>query len=298
MYSFPVLLGRGLGILLGAVVTTMAYGQQNNAPAVPEKAPSPISVHRMVIREGPNQRVHYITTGNISTGDRIAAYNLEAAENGLSYARDLQRLKQQYVTSERILEPQRRAVQQELYGKRIQYSGYGATYYSPGIGSFGAIAGYYGNPYGYGGGWGYGRGGYSRGGYATLGSNSYSVVRSLQFGVGDEGRMKSALVQVIAKEASASYLSGAVRDYENAAARAGASPILSRDLGLPKTAAPAPSKEQSFPKGEQATIWVGNDKYTGTVKDDRPGWLVIQTDNAEVTVRKSEITRTELPSKP
>src|SRR6185437_697485 len=124
MHSFPVLLGRGLGILLGAVVTTMAHGQQNNAPAVPEKAPPPASVHRMVIREGPNQRVHYFTTGNVSSGDRIAAYNLEATENGLTYARDLQRLKQQYVNSERLLEPQRRAVQQQLYGTRISYGGY------------------------------------------------------------------------------------------------------------------------------------------------------------------------------
>jgi hypothetical protein len=45
------------------------------------------------------------------------------------------------------------------------------------------------------------------------------------------------------------------------------------------------------------TIWVGTDKYVGTVKDDLSGWVVLQTDKGEVTVRKSEITRSEVPSK-
>jgi hypothetical protein len=297
MSSFPVLLSRGVGILLGVVVTTMAHGQQNNAPA--EKAPPPGSVHRMVIRQGPNVRVYYITTGNLSTSDRQAADNLERAENELAYAREVQALKRQYVSSERILEPRRRAVQQELYGTRISSSSYSATAarYGSGLGG-----GYYGNPYGYypfyTNGWGSGYGGSSGGIVAYLGSNSSSVVRSLQFGMGDEGRMKNALVQVIAQEATPSHAAGAVRDYENAAARAAESPILSRDLRLPKSAAPAPGKEASFTKGSKITIWVSNDKYTGTVKDDRPGWVVIQTDKAEVTVRKSEITRTEVPSKP
>jgi hypothetical protein len=180
---------------------------------------------------------------------------------------------------------------QELYGTRIQYGGYGAD----GGGYFGSPYGgyypFYANPLGYG----YG---YPGGVFSSLGSTSYSVVRSLQFGMGDEGRMKNALVQVIAQEASPSHVAGAVRDYEDAATRAAASPILSRDLGLSKSAAPAPAKETSFTKGSKVTIWVGNDKYTGTVKDDRPGWVVIQTDKSEVTVRKSEITRMEVPSKP
>ncbi|HTU21074.1 MAG TPA: hypothetical protein VMG10_23680 [Gemmataceae bacterium] len=301
MCSFPILLSRGLGILLGAVVTTTAYGQQNKAPAAPEKAPPPGSVHRMVIREGPNQRVYYIATGNLSTSDRMAAHNLEQTENGLIYARDLQGLKQQYVNSERILEPKRRAIQQELYGQRIQYGSRGAAYSS--TGGYGG-GGYYGYPYGYypffnnGWGGGYGYGGYAGGVFSSFGSTSYSVVRSLQFGMGNEGVMKNALVRVIAQEATSSNAAGAVRDYEDAAARAASSPILSRDLGLSKSAAPASAKEMSFAKGSKTTIWVGKDKYSGTVKDDRPGWVVIQTDKGEVTIRKSEITRKEVPPKP
>jgi hypothetical protein len=56
--------------------------------------------------------------------------------------------------------------------------------------------------------------------------------------------------------------------------------------------------EPSFTKGSKAIIWMGNEKYEGTVKDDRSGWVVLQTDKGEATLRKSEITRSEAPSKP
>jgi hypothetical protein len=207
MRSFPVLLGRGLGIMLGVLATTMAHGQQSkDAPAQPDKAPPPAAVHRMVIQQGPNRSVHYITIGNPSASDRQAAYNLERAENELIYARDLQDLKQQYVNSERILEPQRRIVQQQLYGRRTQSGSYGASYYSPGGGGY--VGGYYGYPSGYypffynGWGGGYGYGGYPGGVYGWLGSSWNSTVRSLQYGMGNEGVLKNALVQDIAKDAS------------------------------------------------------------------------------------------------
>jgi hypothetical protein len=312
MCPFPVLLSRGLGILLALVMTTMAHSQQitvararqEKAPPPRDAEPPPGSVHRMVILEGPNRRVHYITTGNLTARDRQVAYDLERAENQLTYVHDLQRLKQQYVNSERILEPQRRAIQENLYGRYLQYSTYGAAYSSSGYGGFGYVGGYYGYPYGYypffnnGWGWGWGYGyGYPGGIYSSLGSTSYSEVHSLQYGMGDEGRMKDALVQVIAHESSPDHAAAAVRDYDAAIARAAASPVLSRDLGLPKIVPPAPSPEPTFPKGGKATIWLGNDKYVGTITDDRPGWVVLQTDKAEVTVRKSEITRSEV-SKP
>jgi hypothetical protein len=124
------------------------------------------------------------------------------------------------------------------------------------------------------------------------------VVRSLQYGVGDEGRLKDALVRVIAHDATADRSVAAVRGYEAAAARAADSAVLSRDLGLKKGPAPKPDQGLSFPKGSKVTVWVGKDKYVGTVKDDRGDWLVIQTDSAEVTLRKSEITRSEVSGKP
>jgi hypothetical protein len=242
----------------------------------------------MVILQGPNRSVHYLTSGNISTRDRLAAFNLERAENGLTYVDDLQRLKQQYVNSERILEPQRRYVQEQLYGTQISYGGSSMSY-----GNYGYGGRRYFYPYAYGGS-GY-LGGFGRGMGGYLGSSYSNVIRSLQFGMGDEGRMKNALVHVIAQEASPEYAAASVRNYEAAAARAAASPLLSRDLSLQASPTPASTSAPSFKKGSRVTIWIGNDKYAGTVRDDGPEWVVVQTDKSEVTVRKSEITRFEVP---
>jgi hypothetical protein len=295
----------------------MAHGQQTVPPGSrQEKASSPRaaesspgSVHRMVIEEGPNRRVQYIATGNLSTSDRLAVYDLERAENELAYVRNLQHLKEQYVNSERVLEPHRRIVQQQLYGTQQSYSSYSSSYvsYMPyeGYGYPGGLYGYYGafSPFFYGpfsyGYAGYPGGfGYSGGVIGSYGSSTPSETRSLQYGVGDEGYMKDSLAQLIAQQSTPEYAATVERDYEEAIARAAESPILSRDLHLRKSAAPAPQKELSFTKGSKETIWIGNEKYEGTVKDDRPGWVVLQTDKADVTIRKSEITRTETPPKP
>jgi len=269
----------------------MAHGQQI-VPAPPAKTPpaktaaTPAAVHKLVIYEGPNRSVHYITTGNLSTSDRLTAYELQRAENDLSYLNDLQSLKQQYVNSERILEPQRRYVQEQLYGTQIRYGGYSAGYGSYGNGGWG---------------WGYprygifGNGGSSFAGYA--GSTSYAITRSLQFGMGDEGRFKDAMVQVLARESSPAYAAAVLRNYDSVVGRAAASTVLSRDLSLQKGPATYSSYEPSYTKGGKVAVWVGNDKYAGTVKDDRAGWVVIQTDKGEVTVRKSEITRSEATGK-
>jgi hypothetical protein len=294
MYTFPVS-RQGLGILLGVAAVTMTPGRQSTAAE-----PPPGSVHRMVIQEGVNRSVHYITSGNLSTSDRLAAYDLERTENELNYVKNLQELKHQYVKSERSLEPWRNYMQRQLYGRRISSGGYNATYanYVPngvyGVpGTFGYNPFY--SPYGYGYGRGYGYGGSA---IASRSATSSSETRSLQFGMGNEGRFKDAIVQVIARQALPEYTASVMRDYEAAVSRAAASPVLSRDLDLPKKAASTPSTEPTFTKGAKATIWVGNEKYLGTIKDDRPGWVVLQTDKAEVTVRKSEITRAEVPPKP
>jgi|GEM_PF-2080980 hypothetical protein len=295
MYTLPVSLRRGLGACLGVLALTMTYDR----PAVAAEPPTG-SVHRMVIQDGANRRVHYIASGNLSTSDRLAVSQLERAENEWTYVNDLQQLKHQYVRSERSLEPWRRYVQGYLYGARISYGSYnsGAVSYLPnsGLGNPGTYG--YGNnpfyfPYSYGYGYGFGRGA-----YASLGGSWSSETHSLQFGMGDEGRVKNAIVSVIARQASPEYAAAAARDYEAAVARAAASPVLARDLGLSKSSAPAPSAGPTFTKGAKATIWVGNDKYVGTIKDDSFGWVVLQTDKAEVTVRKSEISRAEVSPKP
>jgi hypothetical protein len=291
MYTLPASLRRDLGALLGLLALTLAHGRQAAAAD-----PPPGSVHRMVIQEGPNRSVHYITSGNLSTSDRLAAYDLERTENDLTYLRNLQQLKHLYVRNELSLAPWRHYLQRQLYGRQVYSGGYNSTYanYIPNeIYGVSGAWGYYGShsPYGY-------AFGYPGGlAYASRIAQAYGETSSLQYGMGNEGVMKNAIVGAIARQALPEYTTAAMRDYEAAMSRAANSPVLSRDLGLSKSNAPAPSGEPTFSKGAKATIWVGNEKYAGTVKDDRPGWLVLQTDKAEVTVRKSEITRAEVPPK-
>jgi hypothetical protein len=303
MRPSPVILGRGLGIFLGLAVAASAHGQpitvakeaQPKAPAAKGAAveTAPASVHKVEVYQGPNRIVHYVPSGDLSTSDRLAAYEMERAENDLAYAHNLQRLKQQYVNSERVLEPQRRYVQEQLYGTSISYgSSFANAIGGGGYGGFGG-RGYF--PYVFGG---YGNGsiGNGFGGYA--GSNALSVTRNLQFGMGDEGVLKNALAQSILADSSPEYAAAALRNYDTAVARAASSPTLARALNLQKGTTTYAAYEPTFTKGSNVVIWVGNDKYAGTVKDDNAGWVVISTANGEVSVRKSEITRSETPAKP
>jgi hypothetical protein len=217
-----------------------ARSLQEKAPPAPAAEPDGGSVHRMVILEGPNRRVHYIPTGNLSSSDRQAASNLERAENELAYLSDLNQLKQEYVRSERMLEPHRRAVQLELYGRHISTSNYASSYvgYSPYsyYGYPGGLYGYYGagqpamyNPFFY------GHGGNGRGGLGSFASSGYSEQRGLQYGMGDEGRMKAAIVHVIASQYTPDYAAAAAKNYQSALDAAAASSVLSRDLGLTRS---------------------------------------------------------------
>src|SRR5205085_6800326 len=123
--------------------------------------------------------------------------DLEGAENAAMYAMDLQRLKGQYVASERLLEPERRFIQMALYGQNINVAtndGY-LGFFSGGPGF--RFAGGYPN-YAYGA---YPFGGLGAG-VAYSGGRSVDVDRSLAFGMGDEGVLKNTLAQVIAQEAT------------------------------------------------------------------------------------------------
>ncbi len=240
MCTSPVHLSRRLSLLLGVFAMTTVCDRQISAaePASP-------SVNRIVIVEGGNRRVDYVASGNLSTSDRQALSDLQRAENELSYVNELQQLKHQYVRSERSLEPRRRFVQERLYGTRISYGGYNSISASYIPNPYSLIPGTYGynpffGPFGYGG---YGGYGYPGAGFASGGGSWNSVTNSLQYGMGDEGRMKNALIGVIAQQASADYAATVVRNYKDAVDRAAGSSILSRDLGLSKSTE-APSKKK------------------------------------------------------
>lgn len=203
---------------------------------------TPGSVHKMVIYQGSHRSVHYIVTGDLSASDRQAARELERAENEANYVYDLQCLKHQYVASERVLEPIRRAVQQQLYGISISTRNFNSNYGSYGYASP-MFYGYTPVGFGWGGFGGYG-GGYSSplSGYTS--SSATTVTRNLGYGMGNEGVLKNALVQVIAREATAEYAAAAATSYHDALATAAASPVLSKALSLPRVEPrPAPKKK-------------------------------------------------------
>jgi len=317
---------RVVGILLGILAVAPAQAQQTNrsnyaraqeppARSIADQPEKPGAIHRIELYSGTRRSVRYLPSGNVSSSDRAAARELQRAENEDSYLLDLEKLKQQYVVDERILEQHRRAVQQQLYGKSIEserdssnlgsqryMGGYGyATPY--GSGMPGAYRGYpYAGGYGYPG---YGYGGY--GGYgarmggmrASMGHSKTTVRRSLENGVGDEGRIKDAMSKAIANEASPEYAHQALRDYEKAMKDAASSPVLAKTLSLRKTpTATASADELSYPENSSVTLWIGRDKYEGVVKADRPDWIILRTDEGDMRVRKSSIERAVVRTTP
>jgi hypothetical protein len=276
--------GWAAALLLGATLTTAASGQDDKPPPAPKKDTTPPRAYRMEIYEGPNRTVHYFGG---APADRSRLSDLEHTENELQYARDLEALKRQYVNSERILEPQRRYVQEQLYGTSISF---GTFNY---LGGFG------------GGGWGYGRGGfaypyaypypYNYGGYGFPGFNGYLggysgfTTRSLAYGMGDEGKFKDAMVQVIAQQAAApDYTLAAYRNYAAALHDAAASKELARDLNLA-------SGEAGPARAAVALTLKGGDRVEGLKWREDGDWYVVeQPGSREVRIRKTEVTRIDL----
>jgi hypothetical protein len=247
----------------------------------------------MEIYEGPNRTVHYFAG---APGDGAALWDLERAENELQYAQDLQTLKRQYVNSERILEPQRRYVQEQLYGTSISFgtlgltAGYGYGWGGNGYGYPGYVYPYaYPNWYG-------GYGGYS-GFNGYLGGAGSFVTRSLAFGMGDEGKLKDAMVHVIAHQAgSPDYIAHAYRNYAAALGHVASSPALARDLDL---AAPAETRTgaaaPTFGAAPVTLTLKGGDRVDGLkMREDGDWYVVDQGGNGEVRVRKSEVSRIDL----
>jgi hypothetical protein len=298
MRTISLSLARGAAVLLGAAVAAPAFGQ-GARPAAPPPAVKPAvqetepGAHKMVIYEGPNRTVRYFGGG--SSGEQAALLDLERAENDMTYLQNIRGLLRQYVNDERILQPQRLYVQEQLYGTQIAYN------QSSLLGAYGFGFPGYGNPYPYvnaygpytAGGFGYGYGGGLMG---YLGSGSTQVVRSLQFGMGDEGRLKDALAQVIAQQAaSPDYAAGVTRNYNTALANVARSDRLAKGLNLPRAeGVPAAGTPDQPGKGKPAAVTLtlkGGDKIEGSSMKEDGDWYVVDTAGKEVRVRKSEVTR-------
>jgi hypothetical protein len=266
--------GRCAALLLGIALVAAAQGQapekapppkeRPTRPAPPDKVPA--GAHRLEIYEGPNRTVYYFGGGTPAERRNLMA--LELAENDLTYAQNLHALKRQYVNSERILEPQRRYVQEQLYGVQISYGTYNS------LAGYGFGYGGYAYPYAY---------PYNWGGYGMTAANGYlgggytSFVRSLQFGMGDEGVLKSAFAPVIARDAaSPDYMAQALTNYSAALARVG----------------PLPQDGRSGDWGPVTLTLNDGKKVEGTAMHEKGDWYVVDIDGGGKTyVRKTEVKR-------
>jgi hypothetical protein len=147
---------------------------------------------------------------------------------------------------------------------------------------------------------------YNYGGYAfgypgaVFGGGSLTTTQSLAFGVGDEGRMKDALVQVLAREATPEYAAAANRAYDNALARAASSNVIRPVLGPDERGR---VRGAAFERPQPAAVTVtltlkGGDKVTGDAVQEDGDWYVVQSGGEEVArVRQSEVTRIDRAKK-
>jgi hypothetical protein len=290
-------LGGAAAVALGLLTTTAGRAQeqlrQPVKPAARETA-APGGVHRMVIRNGATQTVHYVAGRDVSPGDAATLRDLEGAENEAMYAGDLQRLKMQYVASERLLEPERRFIQMALYGQNINvatndgYLGFGGPFGGYGGGGFRFAGGYPNYAYGA-----YPFGGLGIGGGYFGGGRSIDVNRSLANGMGDEGVLKNTLSQVIAAEATPHAMATAMRNYNAALARAGESNTLRTALGLPAGKAGAGGTRYAADEAAAPVVLTLKNGQTveGSKLATEGDYYVVETATRRVRILKTEVAR-------
>jgi hypothetical protein len=277
---------RRLGVLAGVVLGAAGLGVEGTLPAQEGG-----QAHRMLIQNGSSRTVHYFANG-LSEGERITLRDLEQAENKAEYVTDLLALRRQYVHSERLLEPQRRATQEDLYGTNIATTSFGTLGLGYGAGLYGsgyAFGSPYTVPFNYGG---YTFGYPANAGLGAIGATS-TTVRTLAFGVGDQGPMKNALAGTIAQQATPEYTAAAVRNYEAAVARASESGPIRVAMGLSDRPGSGRVAEAAFVKGRPPVTLIRKEgeRIEGSKMRDEGDWYIVERANDEVQVRKSEVTR-------
>jgi hypothetical protein len=272
-----------LRILAGSA--GVLFGLAQGAPAQP---PRP-GVHRMEVNNGTQQTVRYFPRG-LSPGEVGSLREMEAAENDLGYARNLQGLKRQYVRDARQLEGQRRLVQQTLLGLAYTASAGGGAGYG-GLGYLG---------YGYGGygsnlpaGWGgyYGLGGYAASNYPGLAFGGYTGVYggpgpaynlALAADVAGQSTLKAALAPVVAADAAGPSLAQAGRNWDRAVASASGSARLRSALRL-----------AAAPQGPGQVTLVLNDgkEIRGSQVEETKDWVIVTTRGGRTRVRPADVKR-------
>jgi hypothetical protein len=263
----------GLALLLAACVTTAASAQEGKGG----------SVHRMLIQNGSNRSVHYFSD-QLSEGDKAVLRELERAENQALYLDNLLALRQQYVNGEQALQARRQGVQEKLYGQSITSTQYGGF-------AFTAPYGFYPYSYPY----------YS---YYTafprwyrrfpayaVRTSATTVTRSLAEGVGDEGAIKTAMAQVLARQATPEYAAQVERNYLAALDQASRSEPIRAALGMSDKGG---IRFAAYERTEQAPYTLtlkGGEQVRGSTLKEEGEWYVLETDKELVRVSKSEVIR-------
>lgn len=243
-------------------------------------------VFRMDIINGGSTTVRYFGAG-LSPSEGSLLREMEDVQNQLALARDLTALSRQYVASERLLEPIRRQVQQQLYGLDVTTTSFNTAYafaspygtYAAGVPGFNTFLF---NPW------------LSASALPVAGTE-VRVNRSLANGVGDQGPMKDALAKIVAGRATPEAVAALERSYDRLARRAGSSEALRAGLRLPRGDGTRLAADEDSP----VTLTLkGGDKVRGdSVKEAKDWFVVSRPGGGEVRVRASEVVRVETTKK-
>jgi len=267
---------RGLALILGVAVALSAQAADKSKVKLAFDPGPGGDAHRMEIQNGSVRTVHYFTP-NASPSERLALRELERAENESSYLDDLQMLRQQYVSGEKLLEARRNLVQTAMYGSSSQ-----STSNSYFVGGYGGVGAY---PYSgwYGGAYGAGYGGF--GGYGLAGSTT--VNNNISEGIGPEGALKEALAPVIARQATGEYTAEVAHANQVALERVGA---LVKDSANPNRSVATEPVVTARP-GPVSLVLKNGDKIDGTLLRETPQWVILRDREDEIRIAVGEIAR-------
>ncbi|HKB37071.1 MAG TPA: hypothetical protein VKD72_11495 [Gemmataceae bacterium] len=265
------------GASLAAILLLAVSASAQDNKVKPANAAEEPGVHKMEIYNGPLRTVSYIYSG-LSPSEAQAIRELERAENEMTLADEMLKLRMQYVSGERVFDAQRRFSQQQLYGYSSSGSESSAFTVGRRIGPFGALYSHFAPFWG---GWGWGMGGYGGyGGSAVAAASASTDTVSLSQGVGDEGALKTDLARTIAIQATPEYAARAQENLAVAQAVVASDPKVRDMLRMPAAVV--------LVQGGTVTLASG-EKITGDVIFEGAEWLVIKTPQGVRKIHRSQV---------
>ena len=317
MNAVLVNMGRGTGIVLGLLLATAAYGQAPtpaplSRPGVTVEKPKQPSnptgaAHRMEIQNGRNIGIRLFGK-DLSPSEMAALRDLERAENEANYADMMADLRYTYLRNELDMEARRHNVQLALYGTSVYSTtgGFlGGAYASPAAFQMGYAAlpnglSLVANPFGaatvYPGQAAFNRlypNVYTPGYWGDNFTGTVSTFDSLQNGMGDEGVMKNEIVKGMAAGYNRDSVAAAHRNLDNAINRLAYMKDVRDALnaGQPGRVVPAATP------GAVTLTLKDNKEIKGNLVGEDGDFLVVQTENEEVRVRKDDVVKSARPLK-